>query len=93
MWFALGPIAVLPDLQRQGIGRALVEEGLNAIGNVGAHGCVLVGDPAFYERFGFRHEPALTMEGVRPQYVLCLPMAQSIPQGEVSHHVAFSVGE
>jgi putative acetyltransferase len=91
MWFALGPIAVWPDCQRQGIGKDLVHEGLEAIRGLGAQGCVLVGDPAYYERFGFRHDAALTMEGVPPQYLLCLPMVQQVPQGHVSHHPAFSV--
>jgi putative acetyltransferase len=93
MWFALGPVAVLPGFQRQGIGKGLIQEGLKAIRSMGAQGCVLVGDPAYYDRFGFRHNPALAMEGVPPQYLLCLPMAKQVPQGQVSHDSAFSVCE
>src|SRR3990172_6498 len=52
-WLALGPVAVLPSYQRQGIGQALVNEGLKTIRSIGVQGCVLVGDPAFYRRFGF----------------------------------------
>src|SRR3990172_559695 len=52
-WLALGPVAVLPSYQRQGIGQALVNEGLKTIWSIGVQGCVLVGDPAFYRRFGF----------------------------------------
>jgi predicted N-acetyltransferase YhbS len=89
-WFALGPVAVLPEYQRRGIGKALVNEGLEAVRGLGAQGCVLVGDPAYYSRFGFRHDPALSMAGVPPQYLLCLPMATQIPQGDVAHHSAFS---
>jgi putative acetyltransferase len=89
-WLALGPIAVLPVVQRQGIGTRLVEEGLAAIRRIGAQGCVLVGDPAFYARFGFRHDPVLTMEGVPPQYLLCLPLADGVPSGAVSHDPAFA---
>jgi putative acetyltransferase len=92
-WFGLGPVAVLPSLQRQGIGKALVEEGLKTIRGLDAQGCVLVGDPAFYKRFGFRNDPALTMEGVPPQYLLRLPFVQQVPQGHVSHHPAFFVTE
>jgi putative acetyltransferase len=95
-WFALGPVGVLPDFQRQGIGKRLVEEGLKSIRNLGAEGCVLAGDPAFYSRFGFRHDPALVLEGIPPEYLkyfLCLPMSGQPPQGQVSHHAAFSVGE
>jgi putative acetyltransferase len=65
-WLGLGPVAVLPTLQRQGIGQALVNEGLKQIRGLGVQGCVLVGDPAFYRRFGFKNNPALRMEGVLP---------------------------
>lgn len=92
-WLGLGPVAVLPSLQKRGIGKALVEEGLKTIRGLGAQGCVLVGDPAYYERFGFRHDAALTMEGVPAQYVLCLPFAQQVPQGRVSLDPAFFVTE
>ncbi len=90
-WLALGPVAVLPEFQKQGIGKSLVEGGIRVIRGLGARGCVLVGDPGFYNRFGFQQNPALTMEGVPPQFLLCLPMAQQIPQGEVQHHSAFFV--
>lgn len=49
-WYGLGPISVLPELQRQGIGKSLVHEGLSALKSLGAKGCVLVGDPGYYER-------------------------------------------
>ncbi len=47
MWFGLGPVAVLPHRQQQGIGQLLIEEGLKQLRNHGAAGCVLVGDPSF----------------------------------------------
>ena len=90
-WYALGPVAVLPALQRQGIGTKLVKEGLKSMRALGAKGCVLVGDPAFYSRFGFSHNPALTLEDVPPDVFLCLPMTEPVPQGKVEHHLAFSV--
>jgi putative acetyltransferase len=52
----LGPMAVLPAHQRQGIGSLLVRAGLEACRDAG-HGCVVVlGHPTYYPRFGF--EPA-----------------------------------
>jgi len=90
-WFALGPIAVLPALQRQGIGTELVNEGLKSIRALGAQGCVLVGDPAYYSRFGFSPSLALTLDDVPPTVFLCLPMTEHMPQGKVKHHAAFSV--
>lgn len=90
-WYLLGPVAVLPDHQGRGIGRALIEAGLEELRSRGASGCVLVGDPAFYERFGFRHWPGLTVAGVPDEYVLGLPFASETPAGEIVHHPAFSV--
>jgi putative acetyltransferase len=92
-WLALGPVAVLPAFQKQGIGQALVNEGLDTIRCLGTQGCVLVGEPAFYSRFGFRHDASLHMEGVPPEVLLCLPMCDEMPEGAVMHHPAFSIGE
>ena len=89
-WFLLGPVAVLPDRQGKGIGRALVETGLEALRSRGACGCVLVGDPAFYCRFGFRQEPGVAWEGVPDENVLCLSISGDAPFGAVSCHPAFS---
>jgi putative acetyltransferase len=50
----LGPMAVVPGLQRQGIGTALVRAGLDECSRLGYHAIVVVGHPEFYPRFGFR---------------------------------------
>jgi len=89
-WYGLGPISVLPDLQRQGIGKSLVREGLSALRELGGQGCVLVGDPKFYERFGFKNRPELIHEGVPQEFFLALPFGESAPQGTVAFHEAFS---
>ncbi|MFN8663891.1 MAG: N-acetyltransferase [Thermomicrobiales bacterium] len=52
-WYGLGPVSVAPSRQRQGIGTALIETGLAQVRDLGAEGCVLLGDPAYYRRFGF----------------------------------------
>lgn len=91
-WFILGPLAVLPARQRQSIGTELVKEGLRFLRGLGAQGCVLVGEPGYYCRFGFKHHPELTMEGVPSQYLLSLPMADHMPNGGVELHSAFFVG-
>lgn len=91
-WYLLGPVAVLPEFQGRGIGRALVEAGLDALRSRGAGGCVLVGDPAFYTRFGFEQVPGVTCAGVPDAYVLCLRLAGPMPSGPAAHHPAFSVG-
>jgi len=89
-WYGLGPVSVLPKHQRQGIGTALIREGLFLLKARGAKGCVLVGDPAYYQRFGFRNRPVLTLEGVPQQYFLALPFEEETPTGVVVFHSAFS---
>ncbi len=50
---ALAPLAVLPTLQRQGIGRALVMQSLEHLRQRGAEIAIVLGDPAYYSQFGF----------------------------------------
>jgi predicted N-acetyltransferase YhbS len=88
-WYGLGPISVLPARQRQGIGRALMEHGLAELRRLRAAGCVLVGDPAFYVRFGFAHDPALRLDGVPPEFLLALSLGASPASGAVGFHPAF----
>lgn len=90
-WYLLGPVAVLPEYQRRGIGSALVEAGLAELRARGAAGCALVGDPAFYRRFGFEHHAGVTCRGVPDEYVLVLAFRGDVPSGEVVHHPAFSI--
>lgn len=54
-WYGLGPVAVLPELQRQGIGTSLIREGLARLRALGGRGCCLVGHPDYYRRFGFEN--------------------------------------
>lgn len=91
-WQLLGPVGVLPAHQRQGVGSRLVREGLDAIRRLGATGCVLVGEPAYYCRFGFAQSPSLSMPGVPSEYLLGLSFDGHMPGGTVSHHPAFLVG-
>ena len=64
-WYALGPISVEPDLQRRGIGKSMIAEGVARLWRMNAAGCILVGDPAYYQRFGFRPFPLLAPERSR----------------------------
>lgn len=89
-WYGLGPISVLPELQKQGIGRSLMQEGLSRLKSLGAKGCILVGDPGFYERFGFKSPSNLSIEGVPQQFVLALPFEDSRASGKVIFHDAFA---
>jgi len=53
-WFGLGPVSVLPAYQRQGVGSALIREGLSRLRAMKARGCCLVGHPEYYRKFGCR---------------------------------------
>jgi putative acetyltransferase len=88
-WYGLGPISVLPQHQRCGVGKALMEAGLSRLQKLGAQGCCLVGDPAYYQRFGFRSVPGFIYEGIPPQYFMALQFDAQIPQGTVKFHEAF----
>jgi len=88
-WYGLGPVSVLPDYQRQGIGKALIGEGLSMLKETGARGCALVGDPNYYSRFGFRNIPELIYEGVPQEVFLALPFSEAVPQGTVVFHEGF----
>ncbi|MBO0904007.1 GNAT family N-acetyltransferase [Jiella sonneratiae] len=90
-WYGLGPVAVWPQLQRRGIGTALVSDGLRRLKERGAKGCVLLGDPAFYSRFGFESDPALTYRGLPSEYVQRLVFIPPAPRGEITYHAAFEV--
>lgn len=90
-WYLLGPVGVLPGHQRRGIGRALIERGLGSLRASGGRGCALVGDPAYYRRFGFRRFPGVTCDDVPAENVLCLTFFGETPVGEVLHHPAFAV--
>lgn len=58
LYAALGPLAVRPDLQRTGVGSALMHAALQVAREFGVHGVILLGHPAYYPRFGFSTEAA-----------------------------------
>jgi putative acetyltransferase len=88
-WYGLGPLSVLPACQRQGIGTALIREGLWRLKELGARGCCLVGHPQYYLKFGFENVPGLVHEGVPPEVFLALCFDGRTPQGTVAFHEGF----
>ena len=89
-WFGLGPLSVRPDRQRAGVGTALVVQGLSDLRRCGAAGCVVLGDPAYYGRFGFEADPRLNYPGVPAWAFQRLAFGGQVPAGEVAYHPAFS---
>jgi putative acetyltransferase len=63
----LGPLAIHPQNQREGWGGALVREGLVRLRNQSVTGVLVLGDPAYYGRFGFQAEPDIAPPFPLPQ--------------------------
>ncbi|RWR46103.1 N-acetyltransferase [Sinirhodobacter ferrireducens] len=80
-WACLGPLSVVPEAQGRGIGSALMRAALAQLAARGAAGAVLVGEPAYYGRFGFVADPAVVLAGVPARYVLVRPLAGPTPAG------------
>jgi putative acetyltransferase len=91
-WYGLGPVSVLPEHQRQGIGQALIEAGLSRLKDLNAQGCCLVGHPDYYKKFGFKNLAGLVLEGVPPEVFFALSFDGRTPQGTVAFHEGFKAG-
>ncbi|MHA3774680.1 GNAT family N-acetyltransferase [Verrucomicrobiota bacterium sgz303538] len=89
-WYGLGPISVTPERQGQGIGSQLMSHVLSELRALGAAGCVLLGDPGYYCRFGFTVEPSLVLSDVPPEYFQAVSFDSSMPSGTVTYHDSFS---
>ncbi|HGN0543785.1 TPA: GNAT family N-acetyltransferase, partial [Pseudomonas aeruginosa] len=89
-WYGLGPISVLPQRQGQGIGSRLMEQALSELRAMRAAGCVLLGDPAYYGRFGFQAHAGLQLPGVPPDYFMALALHGSVLEGIAQYSDAFS---
>lgn len=90
-WYGLGPISVAPAHQGQGVGTQLMAQALAQLRELGAAGCVVLGDPHYYARFGFKPEPALVLPGVPPAYFQAILLAGPWACGTVAYHASFSV--
>lgn len=89
-WYGLGPVSVLPECQRQGIGSALIREGLARLKGWGAGGCCLVGHPDYYRRFGFQNVRGLNHPGVPEEVFFALVWDGRVPHGTVEFHQGFT---
>jgi len=88
-WFGLGPISVLPQLQRTGIGTQLINEGFRRLKEQGANGIALVGDPDYYGRFGFVGDGKLTYGDLPTRLVQWFSIRGNVPRGELNYCHAF----
>ncbi len=88
-WFGLGPVAVAPSRQGEGIGSALIHAGLAMLRARDSNGCVVLGEPAYYSRFGFTADRSLRLAGVPPEYFQQLKFNEQPCGGMVEYHAAF----
>lgn len=92
-WYGLGPISVLPEKQGKGIGTLLMQAALERLKQLGAQGCVVLGDPNYYGRFGFKTYPDLYLKGVPVEYFQAIVFQGHVPQGEVLYDEAFNASD
>jgi putative acetyltransferase len=88
-WYGLGPVSMMPEYQRQGIGKALIQKGLARLKGLHARGCCLVGHPAYCRKFAFDTVSGLVLEGVPQEVFLALSFNGHMPQGIVTFHEGF----
>lgn len=88
-WFGLGPVSVRPDKQKKGIGATLIEDGLQRLSATKAKGCVVLGDPNYYARFGFEVDSELFLDGVPAEYFMRRVIEGDMPRGRVAYHKGF----
>ncbi|MGK3629774.1 GNAT family N-acetyltransferase, partial [Acinetobacter sp. A11] len=89
-WYGLGPISVHPNKQGCGVGSLLINKSLEKLKQLGAQGCVLLGDPNYYSRFGFKSYPELILPDVPSEYFQALTFSGNIPKANVKYHEAFN---
>ncbi|QJR80677.1 N-acetyltransferase [Alteromonas pelagimontana] len=88
-WFGIGPVSVIPEWQSKGGGSKLIQSTVELLKETGAKGCVLLGDPAYYQRFGFRPIAGLYYPDVPATHFLGAVFEGEAPVGEVSYPSAF----
>jgi putative acetyltransferase len=88
-WYGLGPVSVDPDHQNQGIGGALIEAGFTQLAAVNAVGCILTGNPAYYQRFGFKPCPDLAPVREPAQFFMALAFGGKLPGARFAFHPLF----
>ena len=92
-WLGLGPVAVHPRKQRLGIGTAIINRGLELAADKCVDGVVVLGNPDYYQRFGFVVDPNLVLENVPAECFLARRFTRSEASGVITYHQAFSISE
>jgi putative acetyltransferase len=88
-WFQMAPVSVEPELHHQGIGSALIRTGVGQLRARGVGGIAVVGNPAYYERFGFARVSRFGPTGGEASYFRAMILAGEEPEGELRYASAF----
>jgi putative acetyltransferase len=89
----LAPLSIVPELQRRGLGAQLVGEGLRACERLGAGFVVVLGEPEYYHRFGFRSADLFELKneyGASEVFMALELKTASITPGLVRYESEFS---
>lgn len=91
---ALAPLAVLPDFQNRGIGRALIAYGHRKAKENNYNCSVVLGSPEYYSKSGYL--PALAFGiiapfEIEPEFYMVFPFKSKLPQGTVRYSQAFGL--
>ncbi|MBL7712360.1 MAG: N-acetyltransferase [Chitinophagaceae bacterium] len=88
-WFGLGPVSVIPSKQGSGVGSGLIRAALDALRELHAAGCVVLGEPSYYGRFGFRSDARLQYLHAPAEYFQVLSFTGKIAEGTVEYDDSF----
>jgi putative acetyltransferase len=92
---ALAPVAVLPDCQRQGIGKQMIRHGLELLRERGERIVIVLGHPEYYRQFGFSTEKAHSLQSPFPpeayMAIELVPGALEDIRGRVRYPAAFGL--
>ncbi|GAB5487337.1 MAG: N-acetyltransferase [Parasphingorhabdus sp.] len=88
-WYTLGPVSVEPELQKMGVGSQMIRKGLNMLQDRNANGCILIGNPEYYRRFGFEAAPESCPDGEPAEYYQMIWFGDEKPQQVIGFHKLF----
>jgi putative acetyltransferase len=71
----------------------MIRDGIAQLRALGSAGCVVLGNPAYYTRFGFRQHPRLLYPHAPARDFMVMPFGQQVPEGEAAYHPAFDATE
>ncbi|MBS0028276.1 GNAT family N-acetyltransferase [Chitinophaga sp. 22321] len=90
-WFGLGPVSVIPSKQGSGVGSGLIRAAIEALRELHTSGCVVLGEPSYYGRFGFRSDDRLQYLHAPAEYFQVQSFTGQIPEGTVEYDDSFNV--